>query len=104
MVGTLTVVTTSPVPGWVPLLAAAIVVIVAIGAMLVFLAAIAFGATATIAVIKNGKLPETLIRVRDAGHPVREHKHFHYSANASHQIAPLSDAEAERFGLDEHFD
>ncbi len=94
----------SPVPGWLPALAAAVFGLAAIGSMLVFAATAALGVTAGISVIKKGQLPDFLITVRDAGHPVRTHKHFHYKAPESEELAPLTEAEAEKFGLDDDFD
>ncbi len=95
----------SPVPGWLPLLAAAVFGLAAIGSLLVFAATAFFGVTAVTAVNKNGHLPEFLIKVRDAGHPVREHRHYHFKdPSGSEELVPLTLAEAEEYGIDEDFD
>lgn len=104
MISTLTVLTSSPVPGWLPLLAAAVLALAAIGSFAVFAATAVCGVTAVAAVKKTGHLPDFLIKVRDAGHPVREHRHFHYKAPQSEELFPLTETEAEDFGLDEDFD
>lgn len=104
MFSTLTVVTTSPVPGWLPLLAAAVFGLAALGALLVFVVTAVFGVTAVAAVMKQGHLPNFLIKVRDAGHPVREHRHYHFkdpSHSLSGELIPLTESEAEDFGIDD---
>ncbi len=101
---TLTV-SASPVPGWLSLLAAAVFGLAAIGALMVFAATAVFSVTAVTAVIRNGHLPNFLIKVRDAGHPVREHRHYHFKdPSGSEALVPLTAAEAEDFGIDEDFD
>lgn len=94
---------TSPIPGWVPGLAVILLIGMALFSCLGLGAVIVFLARVGRELARSGKLPGSLARLRDAGHPVRRHQHTHYSAKLSEEIFPLTEAEAEAFGLDEHF-
>ena len=47
--------------------------------------------------VKKGRMPHALEVLRDARQPIRNHRHYHYSARASMQ--PLNSEEAEQYDV-----
>ena len=93
----------SPFPGWFPKAAVAFALVLAAAVICFFVGLVTFGAKTARKLMKGEELTPGLIKLRDAGHPVRKHQHMHYSAKASAVVAPLTEAEYEAFGIDEDF-
>jgi hypothetical protein len=93
----------SPWPDWLGAAAAVLISLAALAALVVFGAVLLLGLSVWRSFRTTGSLPPRLVALRDAGHPVRQHKHFHYSVSQTARTAPLTEAEAEQLGLDESF-
>ena len=93
----------SPLPGWFPKMAIVAFIVLFVAAFLLLGGMVTFMFSAGRKLVRGKELPQTLTRLRDAGHPVRKHQHYHYSAKASEAVAPLTEAEYEAFGVDEDF-
>lgn len=93
----------SPFPDWAPKLAAIAFLVMAAFFVCFFVGLITFGAKTARKLMRGEELTPGLMKLRDAGHPVRKHQHMHYSAKASAVVAPLTEAEYEAFGIDEDF-
>jgi hypothetical protein len=47
--------------------------------------------------VRKGKMPKTLEVLRDVRQPIRNHRHYHYSAKAS--LRPISEEEVEQYDV-----
>jgi hypothetical protein len=47
--------------------------------------------------VKKGKMPKALEVLRDVRQPIRNHRHYHYSARTS--VQPLSSEEVEQYDV-----
>ncbi len=93
----------SPFPGWFPKAAIAFALVLAACVLCFFVGIIGFGAKTARKLMRGEELTPGLIKLRDAGHPVRKHQHMHYSAQLSEKLHPLTETEYEELGIDEDF-
>lgn len=93
----------SPFPDWAPKLAAIAFLVMAAFFVCFFVGLISFGAKTARKLMRGEELSPGLIKLRDAGHPVRKHQHMHYSAQLSEKLHPLTETEYEELGIDEDF-
>ncbi len=93
----------SPFPDWFPAAAAIVFLMVAAFFVIFFGWLITFGAKTARKLMRGEELAPGLIKLRDAGHPVRKHQHMHYSAQLSEKLHPLTETEYEELGIDEDF-
>jgi len=93
----------SPIPDWMPGVAAVVFLALAAFFVCFFVWLPTFGAKTARKLMRGEELTPGLMKLRDAGHPVRKHQHMHYSAQLSEKLHPLTETEYEELGIDEDF-